>query len=130
MFYDRGGLILYKEPIDMQSRKRCFGKIIKSIRVKNGISVYQVIDYLKDNNIQSITASTLYSWENGNALPNTVTFLALCNLYSIDNILDTFEWIGVKHYYPVFKITENEYEMVLRYRAKPNMHPAIKKLLE
>jgi transcriptional regulator with XRE-family HTH domain len=130
MIFERGVNILYNEKLDVKSRRRCFGRIIKSIRHKNGISAEQVVDYLEENDIQSISPSTLYSWENGSSVPNSVTFLALCNLYSIDNLLDTFEWIGVKHYYPAFKITESEYEMILKYRAKPNMHPAIKKILD
>lgn len=121
---------MYKELIDMESRRRCLGKIIKSIRIKNGISPDDVIDYLNSKNIQSISVSTLYSWENGNSLPNTVTFLALCSLYGIDNFPETFEWIGARRYYPVYKITESEYEMILKYRAQPNMHLAIKKILE
>ncbi len=121
---------MYNTTIDIKSRRRCFGRIIKSIRHKNGLSVEQVIDYLETNDIQSISQSTLYSWENGSSIPNAITLLALCNLYSIDNLLDTFQWVGGKHYYPAFKITESEYELILKYRARPNMHPAIKKILD
>ncbi|MCR4715597.1 MAG: helix-turn-helix domain-containing protein [Lachnospiraceae bacterium] len=121
---------MYKENLESRSRKICFGRIIKSCRVMNGIPVEEVCEYLKENDVQNIKPSTVYAWEDGYSVPNSITFLALCNFYSINDILETFEWVSTRKYYPSYLISKDEYDFLTRYRSRPDMHDLIDKILE
>ena len=120
---------MYKENMDFTSRKKAFGKILRTCRTISGYSVSEVTEYLANNNIQNVSESALYSWEDGYSLPKAVTFLALCDLYHIDNVLTTFDVTNAKKQYPTSGITEREYNMIMKLRSKPEYHDAINKLL-
>lgn len=65
------------------------GTLLKSKRKELKLSVKQVVDSLKSYNI-SISEKTLYGWENNYRQPDTDTFLILCAIYQISNVLDYF----------------------------------------
>lgn len=65
------------------------GTLLKSKRKELKLSVKQVVDSLKNYNI-SISEKTLYGWENNYRQPDVDTFLILCAIYQISNVLDYF----------------------------------------
>ena len=71
---------------------------LKELRIKAGYTQKQVYDRLK------ISQSTFSSWETGKSEPDAKTFLLLCKLYDVKDIL--FEFMGqafdpeVKFYEP------------------------------
>ena len=110
--------------------KNRMGRILKEYRIKNNLSRESVMNYLKEQGFQNIRPTTLYSWENGQSMPNVYTFLQLCRLYHIDDILRVFEL----HYIPLGNqllqnLSGKERELLLAYRQQPSMHPAVDRLL-
>ncbi|MBO4998697.1 MAG: helix-turn-helix transcriptional regulator [Lachnospira sp.] len=110
--------------------KQRMGKILKEYRLKNGLSHEMVMNYLSEHGFQSVRPTTLYSWENGQSMPNVYTFLQLCRLYHIEDILRTFEL----HYIPIgnepfHNLSSKEKELLIAYRGQPSMHPAVDRLL-
>ena len=65
------------------------GTLLKLKRKELNLSVKQVVDSLKSYNI-SISEKTLYGWENNYRQPDADTFLILCAIYQISNVLDYF----------------------------------------
>lgn len=65
------------------------GTLLKSKRKELNLSVKQVVASLKSYNI-SISEKTLYGWENNYRQPDADTFLILCAIYQISNVLDYF----------------------------------------
>lgn len=110
--------------------KHRMGKILKEYRIKNELTHEMVINYLTEHGFQSIRLTTLYSWENGQSMPNVYTFLQLCRLYHIEDILRVFEL----HYIPLGNelfnsLSGKERELLIAYRGQPSMHPAVDRLL-
>lgn len=64
------------------------GAKLKSLRTASGLSVEQVIGKLKERNIV-ISNKTLYGYENNIPIRSSV-FLALCEIYGVSDILNTF----------------------------------------
>lgn len=65
------------------------GTLLKLKRKELNLSVKQVVDSLKSYNI-SISEKTLYGWENNYRQPDVDTFLILCAIYQISNVLGYF----------------------------------------
>ena len=62
------------------------GMKLKSLRVQKGLTQKDVYEQLK------ISQSTFSSWEVGKSEPDAMTFLKLCQIYEIEDIL--FEFTG------------------------------------
>ncbi len=62
---------------------------LKQLREKNGLSVKEVIQKLSSNGIK-ISLKTLYAWESGRNQPDADTFMVLCDIYEVKNVMDTF----------------------------------------
>lgn len=110
------------------------GKILRYYRKQRNLSVQDVALHLENENIK-ISTKTIYSWENGVNLPKMPTILLLCSLYQIPNIQQLLENTegapeqSAEKKIPVF-LTEEEQEMLEQYQKHPEMHEAVKKLLE
>ena len=110
-------------------QKEC-GYILKEYRLKNELSVSDVISYLAKQGVQNIHESAYYNWEQGLSLPNTCTFLHLCRLYQIYDILTTFHIPLPDTCDDIFRcLTRDEYVLLLAYRLHPEMHLAVQQLL-
>lgn len=120
---------MYKENVDLKSRKYAMGRTLMNCRHQMGLSVTDVVEYLKSNNIQDLQESSIRSWEGGYSTPNAISFLALCDLYNIDNILQTFDLSGGNRYYSTTAISKAEFELIKDFRKKPEYHSAIRKIL-
>lgn len=65
------------------------GTTLKKARKNAHMSVENVCLFLSENNIH-VATKTIYGWENDFSSPNISTFLLLCKLYGIKDILKTF----------------------------------------
>lgn len=87
------------------------GRVLKDVRKQKSLSVEFVSQYLIKKGFKA-SLKTVYSWENGNSVPTPEIFLSLCELYNIQNVLDTF---GYKQSVP--SVTDFEYEYIQKIRA-------------
>jgi hypothetical protein len=61
------------------------------------LSINDVVNELKNRGIE-LSAKTLYGYENGVGYPKANTFIALCDIYGIDDVLSSF---GYKSKVPI-----------------------------
>ena len=76
------------------------GEKLKEARIAAGLKVQEVSDILKQDGYEKASIKTVYSWESGNSQPSPDYFLKLCDLYHIDDVLETF---GYKEKKPAAK---------------------------
>ena len=69
--------------------KKEVGTILKTARKKMNFSVDDSVAALQKENI-SVAPKTIYSWESGNSMPGADTFITLCKIYKIRDILAAF----------------------------------------
>lgn len=100
-------------------------RALKAARKQNHLSVKDVAVLLNDRSMV-VAEKTIYGWESGQAQPNADTLLQLCEIYHIDNILETFGYEES----PMINITEFEKDLILNLRKHPEMLDAVKKLLD
>lgn len=111
----------------MNMKKELIGETLKSSRKRSNLSVNEVAEAFKEIN-HPVAAKTIYGWESGKTQPDADTLLFLCGLYNIDNVLESFGY-HVDESDPVI-LTDTEKEIMKAYRLHPEMHEAIRKLLE
>lgn len=104
------------------------GKMLKYNRKLNKLSVNEVSNLLCENHTP-VAAKTIYGWESGHTQPDADTLLYLCELYNINNILETFGY-GSTSKTAKPQLTEFEYTVIEKYREHPEMHHAVHKLLD
>lgn len=102
--------------------------ILKYYRKLNQLSVNQVAEVLKENH-NYVAPKTIYGWESGQTQPDADTLMFLCELYKIDNILETFGYRNTAEA-ELTAFTELEKQLILRYRESPQLRHAIHKLLD
>ncbi len=103
-------------------------KTLKTKRKENKLSVNEVSDLLCEKH-SPVAAKTIYGWESGHTQPDADTLLFLCNLYNIDNVLETFGYGTATDEAPKPVLTNFEYKLIENYREHPEMHSAVHKLL-
>ena len=87
------------------------GARLRELRNNKGYTQQQVADELGLKN-----KSTLGSWEVGKSEPDAFTFLKLCRLYGVDNILGEFGEGEVRPKKKDIHITDFERELILKFR--------------
>ncbi len=102
------------------------GEILKDYRNRNKLTVTQVSEILEERYHKTIAEKTIYGWESNQAHPTTDTFLNLCEIYKINNIANVFLERTIED----FAITIEERRLIESYRNQPQMHDAIKRLLD
>lgn len=100
---------------------------LKYYRKYNGLSVAEVSEILRKHNVTA-AVKTIYGWENGQSQPDADTFMLLCEIYNIDNILETFGYTDSAP--EPLLLTDDEKKLIMSYRSHPEMHEAIGKLLD
>ena len=101
------------------------GIMLKKYRKINALSVAEVVVELYDKYGVEVAEKTVYGWESNQAHPTSDVFVALCDLYKINNISDVF---GSKES-KAFPITAEERLIIENYRKYPEMQSVIRKLL-
>lgn len=102
------------------------GILLKKYRKQNALSVKDVVIELHDKYDIKVAEKTIYGWESNQAHPTTDVFVALCDIYKINNISDIFHSREPKG----FPITSEERQLIESYRRDPEMQRAIRKLLD
>ena len=87
------------------------GARLRELRNNKGFTQQHVADQLGLKN-----KSTLGSWEVGKSEPDAFTFLKLCRLYGVENILAEFGEGGAVVKRADIHITDFERELILRFR--------------
>ncbi|MDO4285557.1 MAG: helix-turn-helix transcriptional regulator [Eubacteriales bacterium] len=64
-------------------------ELLKQLRKTSGLSANEVVEKLKDYNIE-ISGKTLYGYESGVSKLNADAFIALCMIYKCENPLELF----------------------------------------
>lgn len=101
------------------------GVMLKKYRKLNALTVSDVVVELNDKYGVQVAEKTVYGWESNQAHPTTDVFVALCDIYKINNISDVFNSKEPKG----FPITAEERKVIENYRLHPEMRGAVKKLL-
>ena len=101
------------------------GIMLKKYRKLNALSVNDVVVELHDRYGVNVAEKTVYGWESNQAHPTSDVFVALCDIYKINNISDIFNSKEPKG----FPITAEERHVIENYRQYPEMQGAIRKIL-
>ena len=67
--------------------KEQVASLIRDKRHEKKLTGEEVVQKLRSSGI-NISAKTLWGYENGTSSPSVSTFLALCRIYEIENIID------------------------------------------
>ena len=89
--------------------------LLRDNRKRYGYSIEQVAEKLRERGI-SISAKALYGYENKVGKPKLNTFVALCDIYGITNLLEA---LGFSYSAPVSKthdLSDDEYALIELYR--------------
>ena len=106
------------------------GKLLRQYRKECHMSIEDVADYLRRNDIYDVQPSTIYSWENGTYSPNIDVFLQLCKLYHISEILYIFGYDSMPtERQLVNSLSSIEQHIILAYRKNINMQKPVRTLL-
>ena len=105
------------------------GRMLRYYRKARNLSVNQVVENLKEEHGMSISPKTVYGWENSQNQPSADTFLVLCKMYRVNNILESAGYEGTPEQAPLV-LNEEERELIIKYRSKKHYHSAIRKLLD
>lgn len=103
------------------------GNVLRYYRKLNDLSVNEVSELLTKYDSPA-APKTIYGWENSATQPDADTLMLLCEIYNIENILETFGYKERTSSVPL-KLTEQEKILVLKYRQYKEMQPAINRLL-
>lgn len=98
------------------------GAKLQELRKKNGLTQKDVYEKL------GISQSTFSSWEIGKSEPDAMTFLELCDIYNVKDILNEFKGTQNNQYTSFLTCTESK--LITAYRNHPEMQAAINKMLD
>lgn len=101
--------------------------ILKYYRKLNELTVNDVSEILEKHH-NGAAPKTIYGWESGQTQPDADTLMFLCDLYKIDNILQTFGYSDSEDE-PGIILSNTEKKLILSYRENKELQPAINKLL-
>lgn len=105
------------------------GKWLRHYRKAAKLSVNEVIEkFEKEYNI-AYTNKAVYGWESGQNQPPADTFLILCRMYNITDIIESMGYQSAKNQQPLI-LSEREKQLILNYRSNKEHHSAIHKLLD
>ena len=101
------------------------GIMLKKYRKLNALTVSDVVLELEKYGV-NVAEKTVYGWESNQAHPTSDTFVALCDIYKINNISDAFSGSKDNKGFP---ITTEERKIIEEYRNSPELQRVIRKLL-
>ncbi|NCB52814.1 MAG: XRE family transcriptional regulator [Clostridia bacterium] len=69
-------------------------KILRYYRRLSGLTGPEVIYILKEKGVR-YSVKALYNWETGRSQPDCDTFIKLCEIYGIENVLHAFGYTPI-----------------------------------
>lgn len=100
--------------------RESIAKALKRLRIQSGLTADQVGALLGKS------GKTVNAWENNRGQPDAQILIKLCDIYNVSDILSEFRDDKLQL---SFALSESEKEIILAYRAHPDMQNAIKTLL-
>lgn len=113
--------------IDM--RDKSIGRTLRYYRKAAQLSIADVIEIFQTEYDIHYTNKAIYGWESGHTQPSADTFLTLCKIYDIHNIIESMNYACKSDKGPLI-LTENEERIILQYRENKKLRPAINKLFD
>lgn len=110
--------ILSKQGVKSMSREHIARKL-KELRQKNGLTADEVGAKIGKS------GKTVNAWENNRGQPDAEILIELCDIYNVDNILKEFREQKTE----IISLSNHEKKIVTAYRQKPEMQPAVDRLL-
>lgn len=107
-------------------RNNSIGPLLRKYRKQNRLTVQDVVLELSDKYDVKIAEKTIYGWESNQSHPTSDVFVALCDIYKINNISEAFSESGENK---GFLITSEERALVEKYRKNPELQKAVRILL-
>lgn len=118
-----------------------FAATLRRYRQLNKLSVSEVASYLSKE-VKPISEKSVYSWEVGNSKPSSDMFMAVCELYHIQHVLETFGYhtdtTDIEYQETTQddsedsedygKLSQEEINLIKAYREHPEFKDAVKKL--
>ncbi len=108
---------------------KSIGRTLRYYRKAAQLTIADVIEIFRTEYDIHYTNKAIYSWESGQSQPSADTFLILCKMYDIHNIIESMEYVCKTEKTPLI-LTENEEKIILQYRKNKNLRPAINKLFD
>lgn len=102
------------------------GFMLKKYRKLNALSVNDVVLELQEKYGVEVAEKTIYGWESNQAHPTSDVFVALCDIYKINNISDVFSNAKETKGFP---ISAEERHLIEQYRSMPELQEVIKRIL-
>lgn len=100
------------------SRQRIAQKL-KELRQKSGLTADEVGAKIGKS------GKTVNAWENNRGQPDAEILIELCDIYNVDDILKEFRDCKSEN----ISLSSHEKQVITSYRQKPEMQPAVDKLL-
>lgn len=104
-----------------------FSHVLKYYRKLNNLTVPEVSNIFRERGSE-IATKTIYGWESGQSQPSADCLMFLCELYHIENILETFGYQNTESE-PLF-LSPIEKSIVKGLREHPEYQTVILKLLD
>lgn len=105
------------------------GTLLRYYRKKAKLSVNDVIENLAKEYDILYTDKAVYGWESGRSQPPADTFLILCKMYEISNIIESMGYASQNTKEPLI-LSDREEELIHKYREHKEHRNAIHKLLD
>lgn len=106
--------------------KEYIASVLKRLRTESGLTADEV------GTLVGKSGKTVNGWENGRSQPDAELLLQLCDIYKVDNILDTFIEYR-KNIKPLVVrdtvLTAHELDVITAYRNNEDIQFAVDKLL-
>jgi len=99
--------------------RETIAKNLKRLREQSGLTADQVGAMIGKS------GKTVNAWENNRGQPDAEILIQLCDIYKVDNILDEFRDERTNP----FTVSDHEKTLVIAYRQRPDMQPAVDRLL-
>ena len=94
-------------------KQNCLPGRLRQYRTDTGMTCEQVVARLKAYDID-LSSKTLSGYENGVSSPNVITFLSLCDIYGISDIMERFGYDSARSSYT---LNPTEAELVQTFRS-------------
>ena len=104
-----------------------FSRVLKYYRKLNNLTVPEVAEILSKRGSE-VAVKTIYGWESGQTQPSADCLMFLCELYHIENILETFGYQNTEG--EVLLLSPAEKQIIKGLRKHPEYQAAILKLLD
>ena len=92
---------------------------LKRLRLQSGLTADEVGQLINKS------GKTVNAWENNRGQPDAEILIRLCDIYNVDNILKEFQRDKSED----LLLNKHEKKVIVSYRNKPEMQPAVDKLL-